>query len=159
VRLLVPAAVLVLLPLNGFAMGARTVEYPVVFVADGDTVRVVREGAREWVRLLRIDTPERDERGYREARDALAAMVGGQSVNLVFEKPGFPERDAYGRLLAYVFHGGRNVNIEMVRQGWSRFWMRYGEGRFSAGFRRAEKEARREGRGLWKKAPQSPARR
>jgi micrococcal nuclease len=158
-RLLLPAAALLLLPLSGFAMGSRTVEYPVVFVADGDTVRVVREGAREWVRLLRIDTPERDERGYSEARDALDAMVGEKSVNLVFEKPGFPERDAHGRLLAYVFYEGRNVNVEMVRQGWSRFWTRYGKGRFSADFSRAEKEARGEGRGLWRKELQPPARR
>lgn len=158
-RRLLPAAALILLPLSSFAMGSRAVGYPVMFVADGDTVRVVREGAKEWVRLLRIDTPERDERGYREARDALAAMVEGRSVNLVFENPGFPERDAYGRLLAYVFLGERNVNVEMVRQGWSRFWTRYGEGRFSPDFRWAEKEARREGKGLWKKAPQLQPRR
>lgn len=123
----------------------------VVFVADGDTLRASIGGESEWIRFLRIDTPEKGERGYRQAREALIDLVGvGEDVTLVFEKEGVPERDDYGRLLAYVFHEGRNVNVAMVRAGWSPFWTRYGKGRFAREFREAESSARREGRGNWK---------
>ena len=121
----------------------------VVFVADGDTVRVLRKGRLEWVRLLRIDTPERGERGYGEARAALAKLVDGRTVLLEFEVPGRAARDEHHRLLAYLLHGAENVNVEMVRRGWSPFWTRYGEGRYAPLFRRAEEEAREAGAGLW----------
>jgi ankyrin repeat protein len=48
-----------------------------------------------------------------------------------------------GRLLAYLFADGKNVNVEMVRRGWSRFDTRWGEGRFAPAFRAAEREAER----------------
>jgi micrococcal nuclease len=124
-------------------------EAEVLFVADGDTVKARWEGRNEWFRLLRIDTPEKDEEGYRESRGELALMVEERIVSVLFEVPGVPERDDYGRLLAYLVIDGRNVNVEMVRAGWSPFWTRYGKGRFAEKFRRAEAEARAAGRGLW----------
>ena len=121
----------------------------VVFVADGDTLRASVGGENEWVRFLRIDTPEKGEEGYRQSREALIDLVDGEDVALVFEEEGVPARDDYGRLLAYVFCEGKNVNVEMVRLGWSPFWTRYGKGRFAREFREAEASARREGRGNW----------
>jgi micrococcal nuclease len=123
----------------------------VLFVPDGDTVLCSWQGEEEWVRLLRFDTPERDEPGYGGARDELRRLVDGKMVRLEFEKPGQPERDVHDRLLAYVFSGDMNVNVEMVRLGWSPFWTRYGEGRYADEFRRAEREARAARRGLWKR--------
>ena len=76
---------------------SKGMSFDVVFVADGDTVRVVYRGAREWVRLLRIDTPERDEEGYEEAREALSRMVDGRDVELVFETPGVAALHLYSR--------------------------------------------------------------
>jgi len=125
----------------------------VIFVADGDTLQVRREGKKEWVRLLRIDTPEKEERGYAEARNALLSLAQGREAFVVFERDGDEERDRHGRLLAYLFCDGRNVNVEMVRRGWSPFWTRYGEGRYAAAFRSAEEEARRGNAGLWAERP------
>lgn len=150
-RLLLAAATVLLFARGGFAMSGSPGPAPVIFVADGDTVRVVYRGVREWVRLLRIDTPEREQEGYEAARAALAQMVQGKEVELVFERPGKVERDTHGRLLAYLFVGDRNVNVEMVRAGWSPFWTRYGKGRFANAFRRAEREAKEAGRGLWRR--------
>lgn len=121
----------------------------ILYVADGDTLKARWKGRSEWIRLLRIDTPERDEEGYEEARSALAGMVEDRPVTIAFEKRDLPERDEYGRLLAYLFADGKNLNVEMVRAGWSPFWTRYGDGRFARAFRQAESEARRAGRGLW----------
>jgi micrococcal nuclease len=118
-------------------------------VIDGDTIEVRWRGERERVRLLRIDTPERGRSGYRAAGRALEAILGDHPLKLEFENPERAERDKYGRLLAYVIVDGENANVEMVRQGWTRFWTRYGSGRLKAAFREAEKQAREEQAGLW----------
>ena len=121
-------------------------------VVDGDTLRVRYRPSRpleESVRLLCVDTPERGEPGYAEARAALEEMVRGKRITLEWEQPGHPERDNFGRLLAYVFADGVNVNVELVRGGWSRYERGYGEGSHAAAFRRAEAEARSARRGLW----------
>jgi len=126
--------------------------YPVVKVIDGDTIDVEIAGSltpKERVRLLRINTPERHQPGYERATAAMKAMVEGRSVKLAFEEPGVGARDEYGRLLAYVMLDSTNVNLEMVRRGWTRFFTKYGEGRFAEQFRDAEEQARRGRAGLW----------
>jgi micrococcal nuclease len=132
--------------------GERRGPYRVLRVIDGDTLDVEVQGglrAKERLRMLRINTPERDQAGYERATAALKAMVEGREVELVFEKPGEPAADEYGRMLAYVFLGERNVNLELVRGGWTRFFVKYGEGRFAESFRAAEAEAKRASAGLW----------
>jgi len=62
----------------------------------------------------------------------------------------FIERDIYGRILGYVWVDGTNINVEIVRAGWSPFWTKYGAGKYADEFRAAEAEAREQGRGLWK---------
>jgi micrococcal nuclease len=121
----------------------------VTWVVDGDTLDVTCPTFRDRVRLLRINTPERERRGYERAKNALEILVEDREVTLTFEELGTPERGGSGRLLAYVYVGDLNVNVEMVRLGWSRFWTKYGKGRFANQFRDAEREARREQRGLW----------
>ena len=97
---------------------------------DGDTVDVLcgQVGAR--VRLLNIDTPERGRVGFGAATEALRRMVAGKALYLVFEQPRRPARGTYGRLLAYLYVDGVNLNLEMVRAGWTPFYTKYGAGRF-----------------------------
>ena len=121
----------------------------VLRVIDGDTIEVRWRGRPERVRLLRIDTPERGRHGYDEATRALERLVGGREVVLEFERPGRVERDKYDRLLAYVIVEGENANVELVRQGWTRFWTRYGAGRLADELTAAEREAREHSAGLW----------
>ncbi|MHC4839468.1 MAG: thermonuclease family protein [Planctomycetota bacterium] len=102
-------------------------------VTDGDSIVVSRGETTEHVRLLCIDTPEKDQTGYDEATEALAAMVEGKMVKLIRD-PKHDERDKYGRLLAYVMvkdgndstdQSGLNANVEMVRLGhtkYNTFW-------------------------------------
>ncbi len=137
-------------PLPSVAANKMAGPCKVTDVIDGDTLYAVCEGSGgDRVRLLRIDTPERQEAGYEEARDRLRELIGGQPVHLDFEVPGRPQRGDHGRLLAYVYVNGDNLNVEMVRNGWSRFWTVYGEGRFRKEFVAAENEARTHRRGLW----------
>jgi micrococcal nuclease len=52
-------------------------------------------------------------------------------------------RGKYGRLLAYVFVDGQNFNLELVREGLSPYYTKYGlSEKYDQGFRKAEKYAR-----------------
>lgn len=87
----------------------------VVEVIDGDTVVVVLDGQEQHVRLIGVDTPEREECGYDEAADALAVLVEGRAVSLV---PGAQsDTDVYGRLLRYIEIDGKDVGLELITQG------------------------------------------
>lgn len=127
--------------------------FGVVRVIDGDTVDVDVGGESVRVRLLNVDTPERGERGFGEAAEALAELAG-EDVYLRYDQGGEPTEDAYGRVLAYLYDDqGGNLNEELVREGWSEYYTDYGDGDFPEGFADAEGEAREEGLGLWSGEP------
>jgi len=118
-------------------------------IVDGDTLDARCAGAKHRVRLLRINTPERGRPGYAEAARALSELVGSGAIALEFETPGVLQRDGFGRVLAYVYRDDRLANVEIVRQGWSTFWTRYGAGRLLEQFGSAEREARAARAGMW----------
>jgi micrococcal nuclease len=121
-------------------------------VVDGDTAYVLYKHTapvHTKLRFLRINTPERGKRYYKEATDALKKLLKGKKLHLEFEKKGAYRTDRYGRALVYVFADGENVNIEMVRLGWSKHYIKYGTGKYKEKFKAAETEAREAGRGLW----------
>jgi endonuclease YncB( thermonuclease family) len=82
-------------------------------VIDGDTL-VVASGAH--LRLIGIDTPERDQCGYQPAADALRAMVEGRKVTLV-NPASVQDEDRYGRLLRYVDLAGRDTGHDLLKRG------------------------------------------
>jgi len=86
----------------------------VVEVVDGDTIDVELDGARETVRLVGINTPERGECLADEAARWLRDRVGGREVALIADES---DRDRYGRLLRYVELDGVDVGAELVRAG------------------------------------------
>lgn len=125
-------------------------------VVDGDTVVLAFPTApngHEKVRLLAIDTPERGQRWYVESRAVLTELLKGRTVHLEFEGNQQPQRDKYGRLLAYLLVEDRNVNVEMVRQGWSPYVSKYGGERYHRSLADAEEEARAAHRGIWSSRP------
>jgi micrococcal nuclease len=67
-------------------------------------------------------------------------------VRLVF---GVERRDVYGRLLAYVYLGGRFVNAELARRGLARTLTIPPNDRFARRFNRLQSAAAQAGRGLW----------
>jgi micrococcal nuclease len=88
----------------------------VTHVVDGDTLDV----GPERVRVLGIDTPERDECGYAAASRAASALALGRVVRL--EPDGTQAaRDRFGRTLAYVrLPDGRDLGELLLRQGLAR---------------------------------------
>lgn len=113
-------------------------------VADGDTLTVSIDGERHRVRLHQIDAPEHDQPGAAAARRALTAKVDGQYVRLAVVTV-----DDYGRLVAGVSLGERDINRELVREGHAWAFRRHLEDRSLLD---DEAAARRTGRGLWREA-------
>ncbi len=125
--------------------GARVV---VEWVNDGDTLTLT-SGAK--VRLVQIDAPELETDCYgRAALNALVALAPkGTRVTLASD-PKLDDRDAYGRLLRYVFVRHENVNVELVREGAaSPYFFRKERGRYAGDLLDAVDEARSAHRGYW----------
>lgn len=120
-------------------------------VNDGDTVTCLdADGRHVRIRLVGIDAPEFDQPGGMASRQALAAKLAGGVVRV-----GGDARDQHGRLLGTLFIDDRDLNHEMVAEGWA--WA-FGGFVDDDELVAAESAARRGGRGLWADPhPMSPA--
>lgn len=89
-------------------------------VIDGDTL----EGENITVRLLGINTPEKGERYYEEAKRFLESRVLNKTIELEYGKE---KTDMYGRTLAYVYYNGKLINEEIVREGYANLYFPSGK--------------------------------
>lgn len=113
-------------------------------VIDGDTIII--EGGQK-VRLLGIDSHERGEACYDEARIWLKSLIEMRNVSL--ERDG-ENKDKHGRLLRWVWYNGSNVNVALVRAGLAIVRLESSL-KYEDELRQAEQAARQEGIGcLWK---------
>ena len=124
-------------------------------VVDGDTVET-RDGTR--IRYIGIDTPEvrrRTQGGWvydpqpyaLEGTELNRSLVEGRNVRIELDEE---QRDRFGRSLAYVFlEDGTFVNERLIRAGLARALIIPPNTRYAEDFRRAEREARLEGIGIW----------
>lgn len=86
-----------------------------VRVVDGDTLVVSHQGETKRVRLIGVDTPERDQHGFAEATQALEKSATAD-LYLIFEVPNEPTYDEYGRTLAFVFNAkGVHLNADQLK--------------------------------------------
>ncbi|MFC1479093.1 Helicase associated domain protein [Planctomycetota bacterium] len=80
----------------------------VVRVVDGDTFYT--EKRMKSIRLTEVDTPEKGEEGYKEAKKALQDLINGKEV-VVYTVA----KDVYRRYVAHVKVDGISVNKEMKK--------------------------------------------
>jgi micrococcal nuclease len=81
-----------------------------VRVIDGDTLEI----NGETIRLLGINCPEKGEKYYEEAKEFLENLTTGKEIEIKRK-----EKDIYGRTLAYIFLDGKNVNLEIIKEGYA----------------------------------------
>lgn len=121
-------------------------------VSDGDTLRTT---AGRRIRLVQIDAPELHGDCY--GKGALAALrkLTPPGTRITLERdPVLDSTDRYGRQLRYVFVGGTNVNVALVRQGAaSPYFFRGARGRFASVLLDVVDRARDAGRGYWGACP------
>ena len=127
---------------------AEELKLEVKRVIDGDTI--VLEDERH-VRYIGIDTPEKGETFYEEAREANRRFVEGKYVKIELD---VEEEDRYGRTLAYVYVDGIFVNAELVRQGYARVYSCPPNVKYEHIFLDAEQQAKLECIGIWGRRPQ-----
>lgn len=118
-------------------------------ITDGDTVRVRIHGADEPVRLLEIDAPEVDGGCAADRATAFVTRRAPVGTGVWLERD-VSDRDRYGRLLRYIWtDGGHLLNAAIVRAGWARAKLYEPDDGRWVQMQRAERAARRAGRGIW----------
>jgi micrococcal nuclease len=124
-------------------------------VEDGDTL-VLRDLRN--VRLIGIDAPQA-ERGARECHGEAATEAARRLLpkgREIIYQLGDPDRDVYGRSLAYLWlHDRRFVNEVMVELGDATPLTTPPNDRWAERFRAAAVRAQATGRGLWAACPPS----
>ena len=136
----------------------RTVTGTVTKIVDGDTVHLITpEQTKLKVRLYGIDTPEAykisrqkgqiNEIGQpyaEESKKALNNKVMGKQVQL-----DIITTDKYRRIVGIIWLNDRNINLEMVREGYAEAFIEYLDEPYRAKFIEAEKEAKAAKIGIW----------
>lgn len=91
-------------------------------IIDGDTITYIdtQGGGERRVRLYGIDTPERGEEGYQEAKEYLDKRLKGKLVTL--HGKGI---DVYGRELADIYDTKQEwINKELLDKGFAKVYQR-----------------------------------
>lgn len=143
----------------------RTIECMVVSVVDGDTVHAIdRKNTKMKIRLYGIDAPETEKRNHKtgvvskpgqpygeEASQALHKKVDRSVVNIKIM-----DIDRYKRLVGIIYNGNRNINQEMVAEGYAWAYRRYLSTPYKSEFIDAEESARKGRLGLWQQSNPEP---
>lgn len=89
-------------------------------VVDGDTLDIndVR------VRLALVDTPERGQDGYKEAKDFVENLCLNKKGKVDIDD-GQRIGDRYGREIGVVYCDGININQELVENNLAKIYIRY----------------------------------
>jgi len=114
-------------------------------IIDGDTL-VVEGGAR--IRLIGINTPEKGQAFYSEAKSFLSNLTLQKTISL--EKD-VENMDQYDRYLRYIWLNNTLVNVKLVKQGLA-FALSYEPNiKYQQEIADAEQEAKANKIGLWAK--------
>lgn len=163
----IPLLVSLLLPSPAISKGTiRIIEGTVYKISDGDTIQVKDDlGTKVKIRFYGIDAPETEKSNRKtgkvskpgqpygeEAFDALKGKIDRQRVRVEVM-----DIDRYKRAVSVVWLGNRNINREMVREGFAWAYRQYLDRPHASEYIDAEEQSRKERRGLWQQAnPQPP---
>ncbi|WP_347357151.1 thermonuclease family protein [Bdellovibrio sp.] len=145
--------IVLLFPSLLWAQGTRI---KVISVHDGDTLTAV--GAddptlRYKVRLMGVDTPEVDFMKETQgevaisARDFLRSQIPADGIITLSDDS---QVDKHGRILGRLLVGNKDLNLEMLKNGWGMIYFIYPfEKRIVSDYSRASKEAYDNRRGVF----------
>lgn len=90
------------------------------YVVDGDTVDLTIDAGfklttEQRIRMLGINTPEKGQEGYAEAKNYLINRLKDKDVVVETYKS-----DAFGRYLGVIFLDDININEEMLTKGFAK---------------------------------------
>ncbi len=136
--------------------GRFTLRGTVTYVVDGDTVDVrLTSGRTERIRLIGIDTPERGRCDATKATTYARSLAQGRATVLHGDATQ-ATRDRYGRLLAYVWIGGRDLGYQQLARGLARMYVYDRPFQRLAAYQQAERAGRTRSDGIWHACTSSP---
>ena len=107
-------------------------------IIDGDTIEI----NKEKIRFGGINSPERNEFGYRLAKDKLTEKIAKNIITCVREK----NKDKYRRTVAECFINGESLSSFMVKKGYACDYIYYSKGKYA----KEQKYAKANKLGIWK---------
>lgn len=132
---------------------SQTFGYPIWKVIDGDTLEVIRNEEVVKIRILGIDTPEK-EGGFRPAEcfgdhasDYAKTFLESKTAVLLESKTG-DKVDKYGRLLRYVFIDGKDFGGHLITQGYAESYKKFPHDR-KHHYNTLETQAQKNKKGMW----------
>jgi micrococcal nuclease len=84
----------------------------VIRILDGDTIEIIHRERIQRVRIWGIDTPEWDQPFAAQATKFTRNLLEKREVQVLPR-----EYDDYGRLVATIKVGGKNIGEELIRSG------------------------------------------
>lgn len=104
---------------------SKTTVYNVLKVVDWDTIQIYYDWKLSSIRFIWIDSPESYTKrfGYKEcfweeASKYLKNLIEWKNITLEFDETQW-KVDKYNRYLAYIFLDWKNVNEEMIKNGYA----------------------------------------
>lgn len=123
---------------------ALTLTSPIA--TDGDTVH----SGKVWVRLVQINTPERGECGYQEAKNYTEKFLKLNSNLVLTKDKNLDSFDEFGRALGYLTKGNRNLNLELVKYGYAKPYFYQGmRGKYAKQIENYARQAKAKRLGVW----------
>lgn len=112
-------------------------------------MRIKINGKEESVRLIGVDTPEKNECFEKEATEKAKELMENKKIKL--EADGSQDnKDKYDRLLRYVYlEDGTLVNKKLVEEGFGTEYTYKIPYKFQTEFKAAEKMAKEGKTGIW----------
>ena len=129
-------------------------QFKITRVYDGDTVKAEAPGVVIYIMLVGIDAPELGNRVKeegqpygKEAKEFLRGMILNRTVEVVgYGEAPYP----HDNIIGVIFLKGKNVNLEMVKQGLAEVQKTdLPKGLDIGPFLEAEHRAREEKKGMW----------
>ena len=119
-----------------------TIQGKVVKVIDGDTFDLLlKDNTTIRIRMNGIDSPEKGQPYFKNAKQGLASFIFGEKVSIVSIG-----KDRYKRTLADVYVGNYFINLKMISTGLAWHYKKYSSTKTLA---TAELEAKAIKIGLW----------
>ena len=129
------------------AKSIKIITGKVVRVADGDTITVETTNGKEKIRFAQIDAPETSHFGSKpQPYGKESGVYLRQQVLKEYVRVEVEAVDQYGRNVGTVFVGSKNINREMVKNGYAWVYRQYAR---DASLLDLEKAARAKRIGLW----------
>jgi micrococcal nuclease len=144
----------------------RTVNGIVTQVSDGDTVKLeTAEGIKLKIRLYGIDAPEMEKINRRTGTVSKPGQPYGEEAYKALKSKMLDSKvkvevmaiDRYKRMVGIVYLDSKNINLEMVKEGWAWAYREYLDRAYASEYLDAEREARTKRSSLWQQPnPQPP---